>query len=46
MERRRFEEELIQGYIERYEEDRALNKEWEAVTLEGWPEYEFDEDRR
>lgn len=29
--------ELIESYIERYEEDRMLNEEWEAATLEGWP---------
>ena len=29
--------ELIESYIERYEEDRQLNEEWEAATLEGWP---------
>ena len=27
------EKELIQGYKERYEEDKALNEEWESVTL-------------
>ena len=27
---------LIQGYVERYEEDRAINEEWEAATLESW----------
>ena len=29
-------EELIQAYIERYEEDEALNGQWERATLEGW----------
>ena len=29
--------ELIESYIERYEEDRLLSEEWEAATLEGWP---------
>ena len=29
-------EELIQAYIERYEEDEALNDQWEGATLEGW----------
>ena len=27
---------LIQGYVERHEEDRAINEEWEAATLESW----------
>ena len=38
-EKKAFEQELIQGYIERYEEDKAINAEWEAATLEGWPDY-------
>ncbi len=29
--------ELIEGYIERYEEDRLVSEEWETATLEGWP---------
>ena len=29
-------EELIQSYIERYQEDKALNDQWEDATLEGW----------
>ena len=29
--------ELIQGYIETREEDRLIDQEWEAATLEGWP---------
>lgn len=33
----RLTQELIESYIERYEEDRLLNEEWEAATLEGWP---------
>ena len=28
---------LIEAYIERYDEDNALNEEWEHPTLEGWP---------
>ena len=27
---------LIKGYIDRHEEDQALNEEWEASTLENW----------
>ena len=34
---------LIAGYIERYEEDKGLNAEWEPATLQGWPEYEEDQ---
>ena len=33
----RLRRELIEGYIERYEEDRLLSEEWETATLEGWP---------
>ena len=35
-----FQREMIEGYIARREEDKPLNEEWEAITLEGWPEYE------
>lgn len=38
-EKNAFEQELIQSYVERYEEDKAINAEWEAATLEGWPDY-------
>lgn len=27
---------LIEGYKAVKEEDRAVNKEWEEITLEGW----------
>jgi len=30
-------QDLIKGYIKTREEDRLINQEWEAVTLEGWP---------
>ena len=33
------ERRLIEAYTERYEEDKAINEEWEPATLEGWPEY-------
>ena len=33
------EEELKEGYIARREEDVKMDKEWEQVTLESWPEY-------
>ena len=38
-EKNAFEQELIQSYVERYEEDKAINAEWEVATLEGWPDY-------
>ena len=31
----RLKRELIESYIERYEEDRLFSKEWDAATLEG-----------
>ncbi len=37
IEEERIEQDLIEGYIERREEDMELNEEWEAITLEGWP---------
>jgi len=30
--------ELKEGYSARREEDVAINAEWEAATLESWPE--------
>lgn len=30
---------LIEGYKAGREEGRKINKEWEAITLENWPEY-------
>ena len=27
---------LIEGYKETKNEDKKMNKEWEAITLEGW----------
>ena len=38
LERERLEAELIEGYQACAEESRAINAEWEAVTLENWPE--------
>ncbi len=38
IERAQLEAELIEGYKARFEEDREVNAEWEAATLEGWPE--------
>ncbi len=29
---------LIEGYQARREEDAQINAEWEAITLESWPE--------
>ena len=31
-------EELDEGYAAGREEDAQLNREWEAATLESWPE--------
>ena len=31
-------QELIEGYQATREEDTIINKEWEAATLEKWPE--------
>ena len=33
------QKEMAVGYIERNEEDSAINAEWEAVGLEVWPKY-------
>jgi len=30
------ERELIEGYQVRFEEDKAINEEWEQITLEKW----------
>ncbi|MFH1454340.1 MAG: hypothetical protein ABIH00_10260 [Armatimonadota bacterium] len=29
---------LIEGYTSTQEEDKEINAEWEAATLEGWDE--------
>ncbi|MFQ5688405.1 MAG: hypothetical protein ACE5GV_17295 [Candidatus Scalindua sp.] len=34
---RRLDELLVEGYKATKVEDRKLNKEWEKITLEGWP---------
>lgn len=39
MEREELKKRLIEQYIETREEDRLINEEWEAATLENWPEY-------
>ena len=36
LKKKQLEQELIEGYQARYEEDKAINKEWEQVTLEKW----------
>lgn len=36
-ERKQLEQEMIEGYIATREEDRLINEEWEAITLESWP---------
>ena len=38
VEAERLRQQLIEDYKETREEDRLINEEWEAVTLEGWPE--------
>ena len=40
LERDRLEAELIEGYQATAEEDREINAEWEAITLESWPTYD------
>ena len=37
LEEERLSKELIEGYIERYEEDNAIDEEWDVTTSEGWP---------
>ena len=37
MESEELKQDLIESYIETREEDRLLNQEWEAATLESWP---------
>ena len=39
IEEEKLKQELIEAYKERYEEDRELDREWEAITLENWPEW-------
>ncbi len=36
IERQQLEQELIEGYKVRSQEDKDINKEWERATLEGW----------
>ncbi len=36
MEEEQLDRALIQAYIERYKEDKALDGQWEGATLEGW----------
>lgn len=38
LERQRLEAELTEGYQARAGEAQAINAEWEAITLEGWPD--------
>ena len=37
IEQEQLKRRLIEGYIDRLEEDQALNEEWEAASLENWP---------
>lgn len=34
--KKKLEELLIEGYKETKKEDKNLNKEWGAITIEGW----------
>ncbi|MCD6107391.1 MAG: hypothetical protein J7J57_04210 [Caldisericaceae bacterium] len=36
MEKEKLAKLLVEGYKATKEEDRAVNKEWEKATLEGW----------
>ncbi len=36
MEKEKLGKLLVEGYKATKEEDRAVNKEWEKATLEGW----------
>ncbi len=43
IEEEKLKQELIEAYKERYEEDMELDREWEAITLENWPEWTKEE---
>ena len=36
MEQEQLQQALIEGYRERLDEDRSVNRQWEQATLEGW----------
>ena len=36
LEQEQLRQTLIEGYTERSDEDRSVNREWEQATLEGW----------
>jgi hypothetical protein len=38
IERESFEREMMEGYIASREERRELNRDWEVIDGEGWPE--------
>ncbi len=38
LEKEQLKQSLIEGYQARREEAAKINREWEAVTLKGWPE--------
>lgn len=38
VERERLEHEMMEGYIATREDRRALNRDWQVVDGEGWPE--------
>ena len=39
LERRKLEEDLIEGYLATNEDRDEIMADWEAVDLEGWPEW-------
>jgi len=40
IERRSLEQELIEGYIATNDDRDQIMADWEAVDLEGWPEWQ------
>jgi hypothetical protein len=38
IERERIEREMMEGYIAQREEREEMNRDWEHVDIEGWPE--------
>lgn len=37
LKKERLQQELVEGYIARKDEDTVINQEWESATLEKWP---------
>jgi Arc/MetJ-type ribon-helix-helix transcriptional regulator len=36
LDQQQFEHDLIEAYVERYDEDESLNEEWEQATIKSW----------